>query len=179
MIDDLERAQAALDVDQASLHARQAEIASERHRRLEAEHQELVTQCRTAQQEVSRLRFETDAAQRASVRANGVAENARQHTADHRAVRPAASSYPSAAELAKWQSDLERLQGEAAGAERAYSEASATYHCERVRWERARDEFSVLADREQTLRSELHPPRRSLFTLESSDVHTTQIVRTA
>jgi len=176
----LDSEQARLDGERAALNLRQAELANERHRRLEDAHIAAVAKARGAKDELERIERDKAEAQRAFIVAQGVLENARNSRHWHAESKPASHTYPTPVELAEWQQrDLE-LQAAVDEAQRRCREAWNLYQGLRVQWLAARETFQAAADAEAAARAVLNPQPRNPITLTIRDGHTpVSLVRTA
>ena len=176
----LDSEQARLDGEQTRLNLRQAELAAERHRRLEAAHAETVAAARRAKDELGRFEREKAEAQRGFILAQSLAENARNSRHWHEEAKPQAYSYPTADEVQRWQEKAVELQAAVDEAQRRCTEAWNLYQSLRVQWLAARETFQAAADAEAAARAVLNPQPRNPITLTIRDGHTpVSLVRTA
>lgn len=157
---DLAAAQAHLSAEVARLQLLQQEITAERFRRLEAEHQRVVDQCRTAKENLERCREEADRyGSPAGLYLKSTRELQRVQTeySNHSLNPPHPSTYPSTEELGAWDARRAELGREFESAEQAYRQTSLEYEAVKSARNQARDAFERLAATEAELRAQLHP----------------------
>jgi chromosome segregation ATPase len=157
VVDDLAVQRQTLVQERAKLDRKEAELRDEAWRRLDAEHDDLVTQCRRAKDEISRLEEQHERAQRRAITAQGESMNESRHLADLQAEKPRASNYPSKAEIAAWNTELRRREVAANKASEAEAQAWSEVHALRRQRDEAREKFAKLADQEAELRGRLAP----------------------
>ena len=167
---DLPALQSQLASQQTDLDAQKQAIAAEARRRLEQNHQEVCLQCREAEDALKLIESQMQDARRETVRAAGEVENCKRHVQDWQGMRPGTgfthavdgstqyriAQFPTPAEIAEWEAELNTRQQAASAAQAADSEAGRNYELSRVAWHRERDKFNALVDREERARNDLN-----------------------